>query len=179
VVENSLGDYIARKNIASIDIHVKTGIPTSDISRYKNGRTIPIPAERIYLISLIADEPLKDFLTKVYSTVKLQKTTNQVASTQSLLTTPFGKLINSLDDNTFSNISYKTGIKVKRLKDLCSKETAIILGHELLLLELATNVEPGTYFVNLYGELTLNDEIIQEKLREEEKERSRRNKNKK
>jgi len=176
VSENSLGEYITKNNIAGIDIFAKTGIPTSDISAYKNGRTRPIPAERIYLLSLIAKESLKEFLLLIYPKIKLENTNKPDIKTSSLLTTSFGRLINSLEDYTINTISHKTGITVKRLKDLSSKTTSIIWGHELLLIELATNVEPGTHFTELFGHLELNTPEVQEQLREEEKERSRRKK---
>lgn len=174
--ENSLGDYIIKNGLASIDIHAKTSIPTSDISRYKNGRTELIPAERIYLISLIVKDSLKEFLLKIYPKVALQNETRPLVRTSSLLTTAFGVLINSIDDYTLNTISFKTGIAVKRLKDLSSKKNSIIWGHELLLIELATNVEPGVYFKKLFSDLELNSTEVQEQLREVEKERGRRKK---
>jgi hypothetical protein len=179
VATNSLGGYIIRNKIPSIEIHVMTSIPTPEISRCKNGQTELIAAEKIYLFWLVAkelfDEPLKDFLPKIYPLVNLKNSDKPETINTPMTRTPFGRLLNGLEEHTLHAIAYKTGITIKRLKDLSSKPTAIIWGHELFLIELASDAEFGECFNGLFGNLKLNSLVEREDLREKERLRGSKN----
>jgi len=163
-----LGIYLTKKNISNIDIYVKTGIPTTDLSRLRSGQISSIPALRLYLISLVAEESIGYILKDIYPNLSLAKGYNKLAPlTKPTKRTKLGTILDSLlvSENTIELISKKTGIKLPRLKDLARKEETVILAHELYLIELATNQKIGTLFSVLYGSNILNTPEDQERMR--------------
>lgn len=168
--ENSLSIYLTNKNIGNIDIYAKTGIPTSELSRLRSGKISAVPANKLYLISLVSKEPIGKIVEAIYPKLKL-------AGKNTVLRKPKGKFTNlgnlliseHYEVNSLKSISAKTGIKLPRLTDLIKKDSAIILAHELYLIELAIGVTVGSYFNKLFSELQLNDREFEEKLRIDER----------
>lgn len=172
---NSLGVYLTNKNIGNVDIFAKTCIPTNDLSRMRNGDTLSISAERLFLISLVSGDPIKEVLLKIFPELKLKKTDKPILNEQKAqkLTT-FGKLVKDSEDFTLAVISHRTGLGYRRLYNLStfSATATVLQSHELLLVEMALDKEPGELFTALYSHLELNSEEERERLRTEEKERN-------
>lgn len=162
--ENFLGRYLTNSNLSNVEIYYKTGIPTTDLSRMRNGEISAIPALRLYLISLVTGDPMEVVLKQVYPNLTLVNTDNPISSKIKTTTTPIGKVLFSLEEYTFETISYKTGIKISRLRNLATKETSIALSHQLYLIELATNRKPGALFNKLFENIKLNSETEQKRL---------------
>lgn len=173
--KNSLGVYLTAANVSNVDIYAKTNIPTYDLSRLRSGEILTIPAARLYLISLVTLDPIGVVLIRVYPDLTLKTTQNPIEK-HSL--TPVGETLRLLEGHTIEKIAFKTGIELKRLRDLTRKPTTVITAHELYLIEMAIETDPGTLFLKLFEGICLNDTEIEKKLRAEERERSNRGKRK-
>ncbi|MEJ2901676.1 hypothetical protein WAE58_04545 [Pedobacter panaciterrae] len=165
--ENSFGTYLTIKNISNVEIYSKTGIPVSDLSKMRNGEIKSIPAKRLYLISLISGDPIAATLEAVYPNLLLVHEIDPASNKIKATTTPVGSVLFSLEQHTFEIISYKTGIKLSRLRNLATKESAVILSHELYLIEMACNRKPGSLFDKLFKGLKLNSPTEQNRLQNE------------
>lgn len=165
--ENFLGRYLTNRNLSNVEIYCKTGIPTTDLSRMRNGEISAIPAVRLYLISLVTGDPMNVVLKEVYANLDLLHNDNPQSNKIKVTTTPIGKLLFSLEEYTLETISYKTGIKLSRLRNLATKETAVALSHQLYLIELAANLEAGSLFNKLFKDIKLNTDKEQKRLQEE------------
>ena len=166
--ENSLGTYLTIKGISNIEIFSKTGIPLSDLSKMRNGEIASIPAKRLYLISLVSGDSIGEVLRATYPNLKLAHSDNPPSNKIKSTTTPVGKVLFSLEEHTFEIISYKTGIRISRLRNLATKDSAIIQSHQLYLVEQAANREAGSLFTELFGDLKLNSKAEQDRLQKEE-----------
>jgi transcriptional regulator with XRE-family HTH domain len=166
---NFLGEFLTKNNIANIDIHAKTSIPTSELSKIRNGEISNISAAKLYLISLAIGINVGDVLLKIYPHLQIINTTTH--SAEKALTN-FGSLLESLRGISLKEVAIKTGIKLSRLNDLSKKSSAIVYSHELYLIELVCNKEPGTYFIELFSGAKLNPREIEIELRNKEKIRS-------
>lgn len=171
--ENSLGVYLTAVNIANVDIYAKTNIPTSDLSRLRSGEILTIPAARLYLISLVTSDSIGIVLKKVYPNLGLKSKQDPAEKTT---LTPVGKVMRTLEGYSLEKIAFKTGLELKRLRDLTRKPTTIVAAHELYLIELATETETGALFLELFKDLYLNDSETEERLRIQEREKSSRGK---
>lgn len=170
--ENSLGIYLTNRKIGNIEIYAKTSIPTSDLSRLRSGKISSIPANKLYLISLVSEEPIGKIAEIIYPNLKLVSNRTSQQKSKEKFTT-LGSLLISVHNevNSLTSISLKTGIKLPRLKDLIKKESVVILAHELYLIELATEAKVGSYFERLFSGLQLNSSKMQENLKVEERNR--------
>lgn len=155
--ENSLGTYLTKKDIGSIEIYSQAGISKSEISKLRSGRISTISAQKLYLISLVTKEDIQIILPQVYPNLRLNLVDKSTEPIDKCTFTPLGVVLDFLpsENNSLVFISLRTGIKMPRLKDLIKKDSTIVLAHELYLLELATSVEPGSYFRKLYSNLKL------------------------
>lgn len=169
IPDNNLNSFLTKRNIANIEIHAKTGIPTVEISKLRNGLIKKVSAKKLFLILLSIGENIEDVAEEIYPNLSLINIKPEVKiSKQTML----GRFLDSVEENTIKIISFKTGITAQRLKSLKLKSNAIPLSHELLLIELATKQKPGSLFKLLYKDLVLNTPKEQEKLREIEKSKS-------
>ncbi len=173
--KNSLGVYLTSINISSVDIYAKTNIPTYDLSRLRSGEILTIPAARLYLISLATRDPIGVVLKKVYPDLSLKTKQNPI---EKHALNPVGEIFRLIEGHTIEKIAFKTGLELKRLRDLARKPTAVITAHELYLIEMAIDTDPGILFENLFKDLCLNSAEIEEKLRTEERARSNRGRQK-
>ncbi len=107
-------------------------------------------------------------LKQVYPNLKLVNSDNPLSNKIKPSTTSIGKILFSLEEYTFEIISHKTGIKINRLRNLATKETTILLSHQLYLIELATDRKPGTLFNKLFENINLNTESEQKRLQKED-----------
>lgn len=174
--ENLLGIYLTKKNISNIDIYAKTGIPTTDLSRLRSGQISSIPALKLYLISLVANESIDAIVKEIYPNLRLIESEKRLTSiTKPSKRTTLGSILDSLlvSENTIELISKRTGIKLPRLKDLARKAETVILAHELYLIELATSQDAGALFNTLYRNNTLNSPEDQDSLKSLERSKSR------
>lgn len=163
---NNLGNFLTKRKIANIDIHAKTSIATVELSKLRNGLIKKISAKKLVLIVLSINEDIEKVIKEIYPDISLKNVENEVGKTK---LTSLGDFLGSVEANTLKTISSKTGISVTRLKILQTKETAIPLAHELYLIELATNQNPGSLFKRIYKDLELNSIELQNSLREKEK----------
>jgi len=166
--ENFLGRYLTNKNLSNVEIYYKTGIPATDLSRMRNGEISAVPAHRLYLISLVTGDTMEVVLKEVFPNLTLIHTNNPLSSKIKETTTPIGRTLFSLEEYTFEAISYKTGITISRLRNLATKETSIVLSHQLYLIELAANRKPGLLFNKLFENVKLNTETEQKRLQNED-----------
>lgn len=168
--QNSLSIYLTNRNISNIDIYAKTGIPTSELSRLRSGKISAIPANKLYLISLVSKEPIGKIVETIYPKLKLTGKSANLQKPKGKFTKLGNLLISEYNEvNSLKSISLKTGIKLPRLNDLIKKDSAVILAHELYLIELAIGVKIGLYFNKLFSDLQLNDSDLEEKLKIEER----------
>lgn len=164
--DNSLGPYLTKRKIDSIEIYVKTGIPVSDIRKMRSLEIEAIPAIRLYLISLMNKvENIEQLLLKIYPSLKLINTGKPISRNVKVDSSDIGILLFSLEDFDLDNLSYRTGIKRDRLLRLTKLDRAKIDAHELFLIEMAANKKAGDLFKVLYNDLKLNTPEVEAGLR--------------
>ncbi|NVM66896.1 transcriptional regulator with XRE-family HTH domain [Mucilaginibacter sp. SG538B] len=156
------------EGISNIDVTVKTNIPSYEISRIRNGEIVAINADKFYLISLAINISIDIFLKRAYSNLKLVNEGVITRLPNSTDVTSLGAILKPYEDNSLKGISLKTGIALQRLKDLSKKKTAIVLAHELILIEMALGKTPGDLFKELFNDLQLNSLEKQNELRAKE-----------
>lgn len=169
IPHNNLNSFLTKRNIANVDIHAKTGIPTVEISKLRNGLIKKIGAKKLFLIILSIGEDIGNVIEEIYPNLSLVNIEPEVKISKQ---TVLGKFFDTVEDNTIKIISYKTGITIERLKALKSKSNAVPLAHELFLIELATLQINGSLFNLLFNEVKLNTPQEQQRLREIEKAKS-------
>lgn len=169
---NDIGKIFVSEGISNIDVSVKTDIPSYQISRIRNGETLAIEADKFYLISLAIDIPIDIFLKRAYNNLSLISEGVISQQTKPSALTSLGAILKPYEDNSLKGISLKTGITLKRLKDLSGKKTAKVLAYELYLIEMACGQKAGTFFKELFNDLQLNSLDKQNELRVKEIERN-------
>lgn len=154
--DNLLGPYLTKKQKDSVGIHEKTGIPIGSIRKMRSGETKGIPAVELYKISLVTKDPIGVVLREIYPNLKLVRIDKLISNNIKPDTTDLGKVIFSLGDYNLDNLAHKTGIKRDRLNRLTKLDSTKILSHELYLIEIASDKEPGELFINLFKYLKLD-----------------------
>lgn len=154
--DNLLGPYLTKKGKDSVEIHEKTGIPIGSIRKMRSGETKAVPAIELYKISLVTRDPIGVLLKEIYPGLKLLNTDKVISSNIKHDTTDLGKVIFSLADYNLNNLSHRTGIKRGRLNRLTKLDSTKIQSHELYLIEMASNKEPGELFISLFKEIKFN-----------------------
>ncbi|WP_348082758.1 hypothetical protein [Mucilaginibacter sp.] len=153
--DNFLGPYLTKKGKDSVEISEITGIPINSVRKMRSGETKAIPAIELYKISLFTKDLINQLLKEVYPNLKLDSIDKVVSSKIRADSTELGKIIFSLEDYDLSNLAYKTGIERDRLLRLTKLDSSKIQSHELYLIELASDKEPGELFANLFKDVTL------------------------
>jgi hypothetical protein len=154
--DNLLGPYLTKKEKDSVDIHGKTGIPIGSIRKMRSGETKAIPAIELYKISLVTKDPIGVVLKEIYPSLKLVSTDKVISTNIKYDTTDLGKVIFSLEDYNLDILAYRTGIKRDRLHRLTKLDSTKIQSHELYLIEIASNKEPGELFITLFKGIKLD-----------------------
>ncbi|MBB3058275.1 hypothetical protein [Mucilaginibacter gotjawali] len=154
--DNLLGPYLTNKGKDSVDIHGKTGIPIGSIRKMRSGETKAIPAIELYKISLVTKDAIGVVLKEIYPSLKLVQTDKVILTNIKSDTTDLGKVIMHLEDYNLDNLAYRTGIKRGRLQRLTKLDSTKILSHELYLIEMASNKEPGELFISLFADIKLH-----------------------
>jgi hypothetical protein len=154
--ENFLGPYLTKKEKDSVEISEITGIPINSVRKMRSGETRAIPAIELYKISLFTKDSINQVLKEVYPNLKLDSIDKIVSPKIKTDSTELGKVIFSLEDYDLNNLAYKTGIGRGRLLRLTKLDSSKIQSHELYLIELASDKEPGELFANLFKDIKLN-----------------------
>lgn len=104
---------------------------------------------------MVTLEPIGGVLKKVYPNLELINKGKPVSRNITQKTSETGKIIFSLEDFNLDIIAYRSGLKRDRLQRLAKLEPEKINAHELYLIEMAAEREPGSLFVELFGDLKL------------------------
>ncbi len=153
---NLLGPYLTKKEKDSVDIHEKTGIPIGSIRKMRSGETRAIPAIELYKISLVTKDAIGVVLKEIYPVLKLASNDKFISNNIKSDTTDLGKVLFSLEDYNLDNLAHRTGIKRDRLHRLTKLDSTKVQSHELYLIEIASNKEPGELFVKLFKNIKLS-----------------------
>ncbi|MET3606926.1 transcriptional regulator with XRE-family HTH domain [Mucilaginibacter rubeus] len=169
---NEIGTIFFSQGISNIDVSVKTGIPTSELSRIRNGEIRAIAAFKFYLIALAIDTPINLFIENAYKNLRLANIKGSKSIIDGSKLTSLGAILRPYEETTLASIAFKTGIALKRLKDLSRKNSSIVLAYELFLIEMAIGEKPGFLFSKLFSHLELNSLERQNELRLKENQKT-------
>lgn len=159
---------MTKHNAANVDIHAKTGILTSRLSKIRNGQSTNIYAQELFLITLAIEKSIGDIVVKVYPDLRIEENLSETLKPL----TKLGRLIDSFKVMSPSELAQTTGISLPRLTGLAKKSADKILSHELYLIEMACGQKPGTFFKELFNDLQLNSLEKQNELRVKEIEKN-------
>lgn len=159
--KNELGPFLTLKDITSIYVHAKTGIPTIELSQLRKGSIKSIGAQKLFSIAKAGGIDIKEMLENVYPHLKLRTEVSRPKITEFNDLKGFFEFI---EGDAIQEIADKTGLTPYRLKNIKNNKVNP-LAHELYLIELATKVKPGTLFNILYKDLELTTPEEEARLR--------------
>lgn len=156
-----LGVIFSRSESKKNEIHFKTGIPRSRLSKLSVASYLNIKGSEFYLIGLALRLDLDEMSHEVFKDFKAKFQSNKLKEAN---LTKFGQFISSglIFQKT---IAKNTGILESRLSKLALNFKTIPLAKEIYLSALAINKKPSDAFKFIYGNLKLNSLEEQEKLR--------------
>jgi hypothetical protein len=113
------------------------------------------PAIELYKIALFTRDAIGLVLREIYPNLRLVNTDKVSLSTRKSDYSDLGKMIFSLEDYNLDNLAFRTGIKRDRLQRLTKLDSTKIQSHELYLIEIASNKQPGELFMCLFKDVKL------------------------
>lgn len=148
-----LSDYLINKiqNLSKKDkndLHLFLDLSNGELSKIITGKRQKISAKNFYHIYRYFDETIEHLKNLLYPNLNLKEVEDPFINRNK-----FGQLMKKFEanENIFSpeKISNKTGINIRRIIDLYTKSSNIY-ADELLLIEMALEINQGELFEELY-----------------------------